>query len=87
MGTKRRRRSRRITVERQSGWESVARDCRTRPLSFEIYRFFAGVGTGAEIIVGIPLVAAPMFVERSLPTFTVSLPPTQMLSFDPTYIV
>jgi len=57
------------------------------PLELGIYRFFAGVGTGAEIIVGIPLVAAPMFVERSLPTFTVSLPPTQMLSFDPTYIV
>src|SRR6516162_9962680 len=27
------------------------------PFEFGIYRFFAGVGTGAEIIVGIPLVA------------------------------
>src|SRR6266436_7371983 len=27
------------------------------PLDLGIYRFFAGVGTGAEIIVGIPLVA------------------------------
>src|SRR5215813_14865754 len=27
------------------------------PLELGIYRFFAGVGTGAEIIVGIPLVA------------------------------
>ena len=27
------------------------------PLEFGVYRFFAGVGTGAEIIVGIPLVA------------------------------
>jgi MFS family permease len=29
----------------------------TSPLDLGIYRFFAGVGTGAEIIVGIPLVA------------------------------
>src|ERR1700731_5404787 len=34
------------------------------PLDLGIYRFFAGVGTGAEIIVGIPLVAEA-FAEAS----------------------
>ncbi|MBV8936983.1 MAG: MFS transporter, partial [Alphaproteobacteria bacterium] len=34
------------------------------PLELGVYRFFAGIGTGAEIIVGIPLVAEA-FAERN----------------------